>query len=531
MEKFLAHMDTVYKAALLKTRDEHLAEDLTQETFLHTLNAISKGVEIENPRAYLLSVLHNRFFMVLREKYKFSTVYYGDMPLDIPLEADFSKLERSEDAETIRKALAFLSYTYREVMVRYYMKNESVNEIANALSIPKGTVLSRLDVGRKKVKEGMTKMEKYNESSYRPQKLSLSITGKTSQKDEPFSCVKGLLEQNILTVAYEKPLTTEEIAHTMGIPTAYVEDSVDKLIDAQLLKRDGKKVATDFVIISLDDRYKAAETSKAFAKDTFDKVHATVTKAVKQYEEIPGFMEFNDVQKYACAVFSMDAGASSDLYDATVGASGWSRFSEIPDRPNFGKWLVGGFLQGHDSIKVNKNMDLGVSGRLAYDDIRNENLEMAYEWDTTIGRTHQADFKFAFSFLERALLIDAVKNNTVNGLQAELLPDMMRLGFIKEENGVKMPAIPYLSQADKQTFHEIENELGKAFCTACLDDFVKVCKTNKIAYPKCISAVMPIILTLPLTYISMAYVYEAAERGFISIEEGKNYPVMLMFYR
>jgi RNA polymerase sigma-70 factor (ECF subfamily) len=154
-------MDVLYKAALVQTRGEALAEELVQETYLHVLQAVAKGAAVDNPKAYLFSVLRNRFFMHLRKKYRFSTVYFGDMPQDIPDEADFGALERSEDAKAVRRALAFLSHTYREVMVRYYMKGESVEQIAAGLSIPKGTVLSRLNAGRKKMKEGFENMDAY----------------------------------------------------------------------------------------------------------------------------------------------------------------------------------------------------------------------------------------------------------------------------------------------------------------------------------------------------------------------------------
>ena len=226
MDDLLEYMDALYKSALIQTRDESIAEELVQDTYLYALQAISKGYVIQKPKAYLRSVLRNRFFMYLREKYKFSTVYLGDLPYELPDETDFGELERSEESEAVRRELAFLSHTYREVMVRYYMKNESVERIAAELSVPKGTVLSRLDTGRKKIKEGIENVETYSENSYRPEILTIGMNGRCGQNGEPFSCVKNSLDQNILITAYEKPLTVSEIARSLGTPMAFIEESL-----------------------------------------------------------------------------------------------------------------------------------------------------------------------------------------------------------------------------------------------------------------------------------------------------------------
>ena len=118
------------------------------------MNALSKNTSIENMKAYMISVLNNRFNLLLRSKYKLSTLSFNVLDTELADEMDdFEQVERSEEYASIRKELAFLAFTYRETMVRYYMQNQSVSEIAKALGIPRGTVLSRLDVGREKNKK------------------------------------------------------------------------------------------------------------------------------------------------------------------------------------------------------------------------------------------------------------------------------------------------------------------------------------------------------------------------------------------
>ena len=523
MDELLEYMDVLYKTALMKTRDDKLAEELVQETYLYALQALSNGAVIQKPKAYLLSILHNRFFMYLRKKYKMNTVYFGDLTYEPSEETDFGEIERSEEAETVRRELAFLSHTYREVMVRYYMKNESVERIAAELSIPKGTVLSRLDVGRKKIKEGIEKMENYSENSYRPETLTIGMNGRCGQSGEPFSCVKNSLDQNILIIAYEKPLTVSEIARALGTPMAFIEESVKNLVDAQLMKREGTKVATDFFIISLEEQLNALKVGKAFAKKTFDKVNEVIMKAVKQYDEI--FPVFNQTQKYLCAVLSMRLSICWRVKEAVTDHKSWD-YEDFPDRPNYGKWVVNGHRYPHEHTFSDDRHKHNLSGRSGTDNI-NEYVESTCEFNSYLGPIHWAGLKYKLDNRERAQLIDAVRTNTVNAFQAELLPDMERYGFIKDGK----PAVPYITKDNEKIFFDIERELGLGFCDACLDDAVKMCKENKISCPKRIPFAEEYIYTPPLDFLPMAYVYEAAERGIITIEEGKYYPVMYMIIK
>jgi RNA polymerase sigma-70 factor (ECF subfamily) len=519
------YLEILYKTALVQVRDEHLAEELVQETCLCFLQAVSGGAEIQNPQAYLLSVLRNRFFALLRRKYRTPSVYFGDIP-EIPDETDFGGLEKTQEAERVRKALAFLTRTYREVLTRYYMRNESVAQIAGALGIPKGTVLSRLDAGRKKIKEGMKEMEAYSEKSYRPEALGLGMNGRTGQSGEPFSCVQGLLDQNILIAAYEEPLTVLDIAKALGTPTAFIEERVESLTEAQLMKRTGNKYAADFFIQSTAHSHEALKASKKFAAETFDRVHPILAEMMARYGEIDGFGTFGATQKYICAALYLQSGIISPVKEAATGQPALA-YNDFPDRPNYGKWILAGTRSDYAEPPDNELGKYGASGQFRADNI-NDYIISLREWSTAPGPTHLARFKYSLNARERALLIDAVRTGTVSAFQTELLPDIEKYGFIKEENGKKVPAVPYITPADEIKIDEAERTGGAAFCRDLLDKAAKMCRENKIPYPKRIPYAEKYAYGLPLEFLSMAYVYEAAERGLITIEDGKYYPVMYL---
>lgn len=524
VNNLLLFMDTLFKTALYKTRDADTAEELTQDTYLHTLTALSKGKQIDNPKAYMLSVMNNLFFMKLRQKYKLNTVYYDELPIEsVYDESGFDAIIQSEEAKMVRRELAFLAKTYRDVMVLYYMKNRSVTEIAEMLSIPKGTVLSRLDSGRKIVRKGVETMEEYGNNSYQPEILAISINGRTGQNGEPFSCVKNSMDQNILIVAYKEPLTVTEISKTLGVPMAFVEESVDSLVKSELMKQIGTKVATDFVICSPEDRRRSVETGKRFANETFELANPVFLSMVEQYQAIGGFSSYNETQLYIQAVLSC---RQSYIWRIEEGVTGRKTidFEDYPDRPNYGKWLACGGLYPTGFGDDGERSKYANSGRSGTDDI-NEYIKASIEWDTAVGHTQQAKFKYSLSQRERALLIDAVRTDTVNAFQAELLPDFEKYGFIKTVNGKKIPAVPYITKEEDKRFFEIEREAGKAFCDACLDKAVKICRENPIRYPAHITMAPDWIYTEPMD-LPMAYVYEAANRGIITLEADKSYPVM-----
>ena len=180
------YADYLLKTAMFKVNNIEDAEDLVQETLIAALIAIHQNKLIENPKNWLVTVLHRKYYDMLRRKYRKGTVSI-DMIGEISVYDEISEqIERSEDAENIRRCLAHLTNIYRQVMVRYYMHEESVKQIAEALGIPENTVKSRLDTGRKHIRKDFT-MEKYTKQSYEPETLWVAICGRQSINGEAFS--------------------------------------------------------------------------------------------------------------------------------------------------------------------------------------------------------------------------------------------------------------------------------------------------------------------------------------------------------
>lgn len=337
----IEYADLLLDAALYKCGNIADAQDLVQDTLLAALAAMAKK-PIDDPKAWLMTVLNRKYYDLLRRKYNKPTVSF-DVTEDIPDSGEiYDAVEKSAEAEEIRRCLAYLTKLYREVMVRYYMHGEKVRDIAASLGISENTVKSRLDAGRKRIGKEFA-MENYTKQSYEPEELWISCSGQSSLNGEPFSLVgDNKIFMNLLILAYEKPVTITELAKAIGIATAYIEPVIDKLVSGELMKRTGDKVYTDFIIYNPDDR----TVNFAIEKQIADKIYRDVWAVMDK-----GLEELHGCDFYKCQTESKQAKLDSffavrTLLHAVSGirneVCGSMPFEEYPDRPNGGKWIAMG---------------------------------------------------------------------------------------------------------------------------------------------------------------------------------------------
>lgn len=139
-------LDQLYNFAHWLTQDRAEAEDLVQETYAKALRGFSSFQAGTNFRAWMFRILRNSF---LSSK--------SGLKATVPIEEDElppeaargdstpeSLLLAQADRNTVRAALAQLPVHFREILLLCEVEEMSYQEIAQALSIPVGTVMSRL---------------------------------------------------------------------------------------------------------------------------------------------------------------------------------------------------------------------------------------------------------------------------------------------------------------------------------------------------------------------------------------------------
>lgn len=158
----LPHMGALFNLAVSLTRNRRDAEDLVQETYLRAFrffDSYSPGTHI---KAWLFRILRNTFI----NRYRAAKVR--------PEEVDFDKIEAAYEQtvdeaflrsrrppsperivmdgvldEEVQRAIDGLPEEYRSVVLMALAEEMSYREIAAALAIPLGTVMSRLHRGRR----------------------------------------------------------------------------------------------------------------------------------------------------------------------------------------------------------------------------------------------------------------------------------------------------------------------------------------------------------------------------------------------
>ena len=137
-----ARWPVLLRSALFLGCSPSEAEDLAQTTLLRCYASWRKVARADNRDAYVSRVMLNAFRESRRRR------WWGERPTaELSESPDLVADDGTEEhagADVVRRALAGLSATHREVVVCRYYLQLSERETADALRIPPGTVKSRL---------------------------------------------------------------------------------------------------------------------------------------------------------------------------------------------------------------------------------------------------------------------------------------------------------------------------------------------------------------------------------------------------
>ena len=276
---------------------------------------------------------------MLRKKYRLPLVNIDEIA-DIEDDSDHSDIDRPT-AEQIRCGVAYLAKLQREVIVKHYFERKSVQDIADELGIPKGTVLSRLSSGRDQMRKGFDSMKQYEKQSYVPERLEVGCAGRPGFHDEPWSLVGGdLMKQNILLIAYGKPATAVEIAKALGIPMPYVENAIDDLIQCELMGKIGNKVFTDFLISDPADNNAKLDIQLDFANGQYQSVWNLLNSLFSDIRSLRWFDRLSDGEQTDLQYYAMIDVLARGSYQAVKRIVDTNEI--YPERPDGGKWLAQG---------------------------------------------------------------------------------------------------------------------------------------------------------------------------------------------
>jgi RNA polymerase sigma-70 factor (ECF subfamily) len=151
--------DSLYNFARWLAQNSNDAEDLVQETYLKALRGFASFQYGTNFRAWMFQILRNNFLSSCSKLERRMTVAMDSEEDGPELAADTKTPEtilmNRFNSQLMQRAIDDLPVHYRETLLLCEVEEMSYQEIAEVLSIPMGTVMSRLARARKAVRESL----------------------------------------------------------------------------------------------------------------------------------------------------------------------------------------------------------------------------------------------------------------------------------------------------------------------------------------------------------------------------------------
>ncbi len=148
--EIVAHIPRLRRYARALAGDSHRADDLVQDTLERALAKFYLWRRGSDLRAWLFTIMHNVFINQLKAR--------RELALDDAVEDGLQSAPQSDPLELrdLDAALMLLPVGQREVLLLVGLEQLSYAEVSKALSIPVGTVMSRLSRGRERLRALMS---------------------------------------------------------------------------------------------------------------------------------------------------------------------------------------------------------------------------------------------------------------------------------------------------------------------------------------------------------------------------------------
>lgn len=140
------HSDELFAFCLKHTRDRDVALDVLQITFMRTWEYMDRGHSIGHVRGFLFRVARNAIVDWSRKPNTVSLDLLNESGTFQPEdELSLEKLENSLEKEHVQAVVDQLpNRKHREILQRRFLDQETVDEIAQALSLTKNAVSVRI---------------------------------------------------------------------------------------------------------------------------------------------------------------------------------------------------------------------------------------------------------------------------------------------------------------------------------------------------------------------------------------------------
>jgi len=247
-----------------KFRSQEDTEDFCQEVMSRFAKMLTtkeaEGDEIVDIDKYLWSIAYNLLKDYYKDKQRKGKLVKGlenELLVGtqfVPSETDFATdtingvPTEDTNLKKLRKSITSLDYNLREAMIMYYLEKKSLIEISLKLGVTEIYVKKLLAEAKSKIRENDKKGLYQVDKVYRPNSVEMGIVGDIKNSHSHQMILDSLSKQSICLACYEQARSVEELSLELGIPSAYLEYDVQKLLKAGFLKKLRNRYSTMFFI-------------------------------------------------------------------------------------------------------------------------------------------------------------------------------------------------------------------------------------------------------------------------------------------
>lgn len=154
------HADRLLSLAIVMLRNRSDAEDAVQETFLAVYEGAAKFKGKATVKTWITRILVNRIARVRRQRRwgKFFSIHQDQSadPINQVVTPGLGQTEQTQLRLDTHQAIAQLKEEFRNVVVLRELQGFNYAQIAQILSVPVGTVESRIYRARQQLKQSLT---------------------------------------------------------------------------------------------------------------------------------------------------------------------------------------------------------------------------------------------------------------------------------------------------------------------------------------------------------------------------------------
>jgi RNA polymerase sigma-70 factor (ECF subfamily) len=143
----------IYRFALRLTRSEASAEDVVSEVFVDVWRNAAAFEGASQSQTFLLAVARNKAYSLMRRRRDEELDEEKAAEIEDESDTPEASMQKRNKGQIIRACLNRLSAAHKEVIDLVYYQDKSIEEVAEIVGAPVGTVKTRMFHARKRLAE------------------------------------------------------------------------------------------------------------------------------------------------------------------------------------------------------------------------------------------------------------------------------------------------------------------------------------------------------------------------------------------